>query len=78
MKKFQCKKYRGVKNIMSKIYNWSENINENELDNCIEVLRNEGIVIFPTETVYGIGANAYCEKSVKKYMKLKKDLKKNR
>ena len=56
---------------MSKIYNWSENINENELDNCIEVLRNEGIVIFPTETVYGIGANAYCEKSVKKIYEIK-------
>ncbi len=56
---------------MTKIYNWSENINENELDNCIEVLRNGGIVIFPTETVYGIGTNAYCEKSVEKIYEIK-------
>lgn len=56
---------------MTKIYNWSENINENELDNCIEVLSNGGIVIFPTETVYGIGTNAYCEKSVEKIYEIK-------
>lgn len=56
---------------MTKIYNWSENINENELDNCIEVLMNGGIVIFPTETVYGIGTNAYCEKSVEKIYEIK-------
>ena len=56
---------------MTKIYNWSENINENELDNCIEVLRNGGIVIFPTETVYGIGTNAYCENSVEKIYEIK-------
>ena len=56
---------------MTKIYNWSENINENELDNRIEVLRNGGIVIFPTETVYGIGTNAYCEKSVEKIYEIK-------
>ena len=56
---------------MAKIYNWSENINENELNNCIEILRDGGIVIFPTETVYGIGANAYCEESVEKIYEIK-------
>ena len=34
-----------------------------------KIIKQGGIVIFPTETVYGIGANAFDEKAVKKYMK---------
>ena len=56
---------------MSKIFNWNNRINEEELDECIAVIKNGGIVVFPTETVYGIGTNAFCEESVKKIYEIK-------
>ncbi len=36
-----------------------------------KIIRGGGIVIFPTETVYGIGANAFDEKACKKIYELK-------
>lgn len=36
-----------------------------------EIIRSGGIVIFPTETVYGIGANGLDEKAVDKLYKVK-------
>lgn len=56
---------------MTKIFDWQNNINEDELKDCINTLKNGGIVIFPTETVYGIGANAYCKEAVKKIYDVK-------
>ena len=50
---------------MIKIYNWKENINDAELNNVINILKNNGLVILPTETVYGIGANAIDEEAVR-------------
>lgn len=41
-----------------KYYNWKDGIKEEELNDVIDILNNNGIVIFPTETVYGIGGNA--------------------
>lgn len=51
---------------MTKVYNWKENIEENELNNVIETLKNDGLVILPTETVYGLAANAFSDKACKK------------
>lgn len=36
-----------------------------------QIIRNGGIVIFPTETVYGIGANAFNKNAVKKLYEVK-------
>ena len=36
----------------------SKIINSNELDKAIDSLNKGNLVIFPTETVYGLGANA--------------------
>lgn len=57
--------------IMTKIFDWKSKINKKELDECIEVIENGGIVVFPTETVYGIGTNAFCEQSVRKIYEIK-------
>jgi len=35
------------------------------------IIKNEGTVVFPTETVYGLGANALSEKAVNKIFKAK-------
>ena len=47
-------------------YNWKENINTEELKNVANLIKNGDIVVFPTETVYGIGANALDKNAVKK------------
>lgn len=39
-------------------YNWKEMTNTEELRVVCNLIRNGEIIIFPTETVYGIGANA--------------------
>ncbi|MGC8867205.1 MAG: L-threonylcarbamoyladenylate synthase [Elusimicrobiales bacterium] len=39
---------------------------------CADIIRNGGIVAFPTETVYGLGASALNIKAVKKIFRMKK------
>ena len=46
-------------------YNWEEQTNTEELRVVCNLIRNGELVIFPTETVYGIGANAFNENTVK-------------
>ncbi|MBP2032378.1 L-threonylcarbamoyladenylate synthase [Clostridium algifaecis] len=48
-----------------------ENIDENVIKQAGEIIKNGGLVAFPTETVYGLGANALDENAVKKIFKAK-------
>jgi L-threonylcarbamoyladenylate synthase len=41
-------------------------ISSNEISRAAQVLRNGGLVAFPTETVYGLGADALEEKAIAK------------
>ena len=56
---------------MTKIINFKETINQKELEEIGSTLRNGKLVIFPTETVYGIGANALDAKAVDDIFKAK-------
>lgn len=47
-----------------KIFDWKEKINVRELDQINNCLKSGGLVIFPTETVYGIGADATNKEAV--------------
>ena len=47
-------------------YNWKDKTNTEELKVVCNLIRNGELVIFPTETVYGIGANALDEMAVGK------------
>ena len=47
-------------------YNWEKMTNTEELRVVCNLIRNGEIIIFPTETVYGIGANALDENAVGK------------
>ena len=49
---------------MTKIFNFKNKINEEELVEAANSLKEGNLVIFPTETVYGIGANALDSKAV--------------
>lgn len=42
-----------------------------ELKEPVEIIKNGGIVIFPTETVYGIGVNAFNEEAIEKLYEIK-------
>ncbi|ACB08437.1 L-threonylcarbamoyladenylate synthase [Thermotoga sp. RQ2] len=44
---------------------------EKVLKEAVELLQNGEVIIFPTETVYGIGADAYNEEACKKIFELK-------
>ena len=49
---------------MTRIFNFKNDINEKELNIAANSLKDGKLVIFPTETVYGIGANALDEDAV--------------
>ncbi|MCC7332909.1 MAG: threonylcarbamoyl-AMP synthase [Flavobacteriales bacterium] len=44
---------------------------QNEINKCIEVLKSGGIILYPTDTVWGIGCDATNEEAVKKIYELK-------
>ena len=50
----------------TKYFNWERNIKEEELKRVVNILDNDGIIIFPTDTVYGIGCNCFSTKAIKK------------
>ena len=55
----------------TKIFDWTKSINENELKSVIDILNNDGIVIFPTDTVYGMGCNCFSDKAIDKIFEIK-------
>ena len=53
--------------------------NQNEvdkkvIDEAVKVLADGGVILYPTDTVYGLGANIFNRKAVKKFIILKKKL----
>ena len=48
-----------------------ENPEKEILQEAASILRKDGIVAFPTETVYGLGASAFSEKAIKKIYEAK-------
>jgi len=52
-----------------KLYN--ENPNEKEIEKVVKVLRNGGLIIYPTDTVYGLGCDFTNTKALEKIAKLK-------
>lgn len=52
-----------------KIYN--ENPNEREIDKVVKVLQKGGIIIYPTDTVYGLGCDITNTKAMERVAQLK-------
>ena len=46
-------------------------VNQESLDRAGTIIREGGLVAFPTETVYGLGADALCPDAVKKIFEAK-------
>lgn len=49
----------------------NENFNKEVIKEAVEVLGNGGVVLYPTDTVYGLGANIFNKKAVKKIYEIK-------
>ena len=45
---------------------------ENDLKNCLRTLRSGDIILYPTDTIWGIGCDATNSKAVRKIFQLKK------
>ena len=56
---------------MKKYINLKDNKNYTELKEAAEIIRSGGLVLFPTETVYGLGANGLNSNAVKKIFEAK-------
>lgn len=56
----------------TKYFDWKNNVDESELNKIKKILDNDGVIIFPTDTVYGIACNCFSEKAIKKVFDIKK------
>lgn len=45
---------------------------EDDVINCINVLKGDGLILYPTDTIWGIGCDATNEKAIRKIYELKK------
>ena len=52
-----------------KIYD--ENPNPKEIDKAVSILRKGGLVIYPTDTVYGLGCDITNSKALERIARLK-------
>lgn len=50
---------------------YPENPNPRELERIVEILRDGGIIIYPTDTLYGIGCDALNVRAVEKICEIK-------
>jgi|TARA_B110001454_G_scaffold217375_1_gene242579 tRNA threonylcarbamoyl adenosine modification protein (Sua5/YciO/YrdC/YwlC family) len=53
-----------------KLYN--KNPNQKEIDKIVKILQNGGLIIYPTDTVYGLGCDFTNTKALEKIAKIKK------
>lgn len=54
------------------LFNWQEKIVDEELQQVKDVLDNDGLIIFPTDTVYGIACNCFSNIAIEKVFLAKK------
>ena len=56
---------------MNLIEIYSDNPNPKQIDLIVNVLKNDGVIIYPTDTVYSIGCMSNSSIGIKKILKLK-------
>jgi L-threonylcarbamoyladenylate synthase len=50
----------------------SQKYSRNDLSTIVSVLKEKGLIVYPTETFYGLGANCFSPEAVKKIFVLKR------
>lgn len=48
-----------------------DSVDSPAISKAVEVLKKEGVIVYPTETVYGLGADIFSEKAVERVYSLK-------
>jgi L-threonylcarbamoyladenylate synthase len=49
-----------------------DNIAIDKIEEIVEILRSDGVIVYPTETFYGLGANGFSAAAIRKVYRLKK------
>lgn len=62
-------RYEISKTMLVKLFN--DNPNQREVLKIVEVLRNGGLIIYPTDTIYGLGCDITNTKAVEKVARIK-------
>jgi L-threonylcarbamoyladenylate synthase len=47
-------------------------LDDSQLEEVIEVLENDGTIVYPTDTLYGLGVNPFNEEAVRKMFEIKR------
>lgn len=50
---------------------YGENPDRKKIEEVVEVLRNGGIIIYPTDTIYGLGCDLFNKKAIERVCRLK-------
>ena len=48
-----------------------DNPQERKLDQAVELLKNDGVIIYPTDTVYGLGCDIHSKKAIEQICRIK-------
>ena len=50
----------------------TENIFENDVKKCVSIIKEHGVILYPTDTIWGLGCDIKNEKAIEKIFKIKK------
>lgn len=50
---------------------YPENPSEREIEKVVQFLRDGGLIVYPTDTIYGLGCDIFNAKAVEKICRLK-------
>jgi len=50
---------------------YEKNTEQNKLDRIVNILENDGVIIYPTDTVYGMGCSINSKKAIERIARLK-------
>ena len=44
---------------------------ETDIKQCVQILKNDGVILYPTDTIWGLGCDAHHEKAIEKIYQIK-------
>lgn len=50
---------------------YEDNPEQKKLDLIVEILNNDGVIIYPTDTIYGMGCSIYSKKAIERIAQMK-------
>jgi tRNA threonylcarbamoyl adenosine modification protein (Sua5/YciO/YrdC/YwlC family) len=56
---------------MVRLYTYPDNPQPRNISRAVDVLRNGGLIIYPTDTVYGLGCDLYNKKAIERIYQIK-------